>query len=261
LDHPAGIEIGFYKMLDDDISRQRNCIQFMSKLFSQAADKALIQALDFKKDLEMLNDVTFEITPPSADDSYNGWWVSIYSEKQLSLARASDAEMNSISIAKVDAAKQSISDNRSQWSADELKLSRPSIPTIMTLTNKYGEVISDAAVRIYEPGVSVIWEKGVSGGVVKLIDLPEGLRDHFGYDSVKAKAADASEKEKQVRRQQTLAAQAAQVAQQSLSAAPVPSFGASDYPPRGNYSGGGSVYVHGYTRSNGTYVSGYTRRR
>jgi hypothetical protein len=29
LDHPAGIEIGFYKMLSDDKSRQSNCISFM----------------------------------------------------------------------------------------------------------------------------------------------------------------------------------------------------------------------------------------
>jgi len=75
LDHPAGIEIGIYKTLIDDKSRQSNCIQFMSDLFAQAADKALLQALDLKKDLKILDDLTFEITSPSADDSYNGWWV------------------------------------------------------------------------------------------------------------------------------------------------------------------------------------------
>jgi len=32
LDHPAGIEIGFYRTLADDKSRQGNCTQFMSGL-------------------------------------------------------------------------------------------------------------------------------------------------------------------------------------------------------------------------------------
>jgi len=267
LDHPAGIEIGFYKILDDDKSRQSNCIQFMGKLFPQAADKALVQALALSKDRKVLDDLTFEITPPSDDDSYNGWWVSVYSEKQLNLARASDAEMKLISVAKVDAAKQSIVGDGSQWSSDQLKLSRPSIPTIMTLTNKDGDVISNAAVRIYEPGVSVIWEKGISGGVVKLVDLPDSFRDRFGYDPIKAKVADASEKEKRALRQRDLAAQAAQAAQQSKSGVPAPSSSGlsqlqdSGYGSGGNYSGGGSVYVRAYTRKDGTYVSGYTRRR
>jgi hypothetical protein len=261
LDYPAGIEIGIYKTLIDDKSRQSNCIKFMSDLLAQAADTALLQALDFKKDLKILDDLTFEITPPSADDSYNGWWVSVYSEKQLSLARASDAEMKHISVSKVDAAKQSSEGDAFQWSADELNLARVSVPTTLTFTNKYGQVVSNAAVRIYETGVSIIWEKGSSGGVVKLADLPESVRNRFGYDPVKAKAADASEKEKQARWQQALAAQAAQSAQQSKYAAPAQGLGGSGYQSSRNYSGGGDVYVHGYTRRNGTYVSGYNRSR
>jgi hypothetical protein len=267
LDHPAGIEIGFYKTLVDDSSRQSNCIRFMSDLFGKAADRALVPTLDLKKDMKTLEGLTFEITPPNADDSYNGWWVSVYSEKQLSLARASDAEMKYLSVAKVDAANQARLGDSSQWSADELKLSRPSVPAIMTFTNKYGDVISNAAVRIYEPGVSIIWDKGVSGGVVKLADLPKDVRERFGYDPTKARVAAESEKEKKLRREQALAAEAAQQTQQSHDAtstkgsSTLQQFGDPGFIPSGNYSGGGFVYVHGYTRSNGTYVSGYTRRR
>jgi len=114
------------------------------------ADKALVQVLDLKKDLKTLDDLTFEITPPSADDSYNGWWVSVYSEKQLNLARASDAEMKHISVSKVEAAKQSSEGDASQWSTDDLKLARVSVPTTITFTNNYGEVVSNASARIYE---------------------------------------------------------------------------------------------------------------
>jgi hypothetical protein len=95
-------------------------------------------------------------------------------------------------------------------------------------------------------------------GMVKLADLPEDLRIRFGYDPAKAAAADELEAEKKAQwQQQVLAAQAAQNAQQSQDL-PLTQFSGgsgSDYS-----SGGGSVYVHGYTRSNGTYVHGYYRR-
>jgi len=148
LENPAGIEIGFYKTLIDDKLRQSNCIQFMSDLFAQATDKAIVQALELQKDLKILDDLTFEITPPIADDSYGGWWVSVYSEKQLSLARASDDEMKHISVSKLDSSKQSSQGDASQWSAGELKLARDSVPTTITFTNKDGQVISNAAARI-----------------------------------------------------------------------------------------------------------------
>jgi hypothetical protein len=107
-----------------------------------------------------------------------------------------------------------------------------------------------------------IWEKDTgAAGLVKLADLPESLRNRFGYDPVKAEASAASEREKKARSQQIYAAQAAMSAQRSQDLTPVQAFDASAYQSGGNYSGGGSVYVHAYTRSDGTYVSGYTRSR
>jgi hypothetical protein len=262
LDHPAGIEIGIYKTLNDDRSRQNNCVTFMRDLLDESGDKEFVQALDITKDLKIRDDLTFEISPPSSDDSYNGWWVSVYSAKQLSLARATDSEMKHISLSKVDVGKQSTDGDPSQWSAQELKLAPVAIPMTITFTNRDREVISNAAVRIYEQGVSIIWEKDTgAAGLVKLADLPESLRNRFGYDPVKAEAADASEKEKKTRSQQYYAAQAALAAQQYQGATPTQNFGDSGYQSDGYQSGGGSVYVRGYTRSNGTYVSGYTRSR
>jgi hypothetical protein len=261
LKHPAGFEIGVYRKLLGNKSAQDNCIKFMSNLLSQSADKETVQGLDLRKDLKTSDNVTFEITPPTAEDSYNGWWISVYSEQQLNLARASDEEMKQISVKKTDAVKQSNqADNPSAWSADEMKLARPSTPKTFTFTNKSGEVITNAeVVRIYVEGVSLIWRSGSTVGMVKLADLPEDLRIRFGYDLVKAAAADESEREQKAQWQQQVAAaqQAAQIAQQSQDA-PVIQFSGgsgSDYS-----SGGGSVYVHGYYRSNGTYVHSYYRR-
>lgn len=91
----------------------------------------------------------------------------------------------------------------------------PSRPTI-TFTNKSGEVISDAEVVRTNDGVSLVWEKdgGAAGGVVRLEDLPEPLREQFGYDADKTAAADklAAEQHAQWEREVAAAELAAQAA-------------------------------------------------
>lgn len=77
------------------------------ELLAQEEDKQLVQTLNLTKDLKNRDDLAFEITPPSGDDSYNGWWVSVYSAKQLSLARTTDSEMKHISLSKADKASAS----------------------------------------------------------------------------------------------------------------------------------------------------------
>lgn len=261
LNHPAGFEIGVYRKLLTDDSAKNNCVKFISSLLSQSADKEIMQGLDLKKDLKTSGEWTFEITPPTADDAYNGWWVSVYSDKQLNLARASDSEMNLISMTQTDAAKDvKETTNYTSWSAEELKLARPSSPTTITFTDKSGTVISNAEVVHINDGVSLIWRKnhGATGGLVRLEDLPDELQVRFGYDPAKTAAADrlASEKETQWQQDQALAAQ---VAQESQTTAAQDSGGYSQSYSSDSYSGGGSVYVHGYYRSNGTYVNAYTR--
>jgi len=262
LDHPAGIEIGVYRNLLENSSAKSNCVKFVSNLLSQSADKTTLQSLSLKKDLKTLDKLTFEITPPTDEDAYNGWWVSVYSEQKLNLARASDADLKQISTTKSDATKKADqSENPSSWSADELKLARPSQPTLITfMEDKTGTVISNAEVVRVIDGVSLIWRKdnGASGGLVRLEELPEELQVQFGYDPAKTADADALEAQKKAQWQAQLAA--AQAAQESHATAD--QYGSGDsqfYGNLGYSSGGGRVYVHGYYRSNGTYVNSYTR--
>jgi hypothetical protein len=259
LENPAGIEIGVYRKLVNDSSAKDNCVKFISNVLAQPADREVVQGLDLNKDLKTLNELTFEITPTNADDAYNGWWVSVYSEKQLNLARASDSEMKLISMTQADAAKDAkAATNLASWSADDLKQARPADKTTISFMNSSGEMITNAEVVRFIDGVSLIWQNGPTrGGMVRLADLPENLRIRFGYDEAKTKAADDLAKAKKLEWQQ--AVQAAAQAAQAIPAQPdYSSYGYSG-DSGGGYSGGGSVYVHGYTRSNGTYVNAYTR--
>jgi hypothetical protein len=253
LDHPAGIEAGVYRKLISDDTAKRNCAAFVRVLLGQDADKSMIQKIDFSKDLKTNSSLTFEVTPPTAEDAYGGWWLSVYSEQKLDLARATDDELKYITA---DKTKPVGGQNPEAWTADELALARSakSYPTTITFTDSSGEVTTDAKVIRVIDGSGIIWRKGASGGLLKLSSLPEGVRAQFGYDPVKAKAADVAE---QKRKDQLAAAiaqnNAAQIAQfQDTSYA-------SDGYSGGTSSSGGGVYVRGYTRSNGTYVQPYTR--
>jgi len=265
LNHPAGIEAGVYRKLLEDGSAKANCVQFVSGLLGQPADKEFARALNAEKDLKVRDGLTFEITPPSAEDAYLGWWISIYSEKELNLARASDDEVKQISTAKADVAKQALpGQDSSAWSARDLKFARPDA-TRISFTTKSGSVVTNAEVRPYVEGVSLIWRDHAGGGIVKLADLPEELRSRFGYDAAKAAAADASEQERRAQEAQVRAAGTAEygaraAAAQARAAAQAQAT-AQLWDSSPSYSGGGRVWVNGYTRSNGTYVHGHSRSR
>jgi hypothetical protein len=137
-----------------------------------------------------------------------------------------------------------------------------------------GQSITNAELKLYIEGVSLIWRDGVGGGVVRLADLPEELRVRFGYNEARTKAADAlvaERKSRALQEAQAIASQYAQEAQtsqllgQSAAAAgdatyPAPSsYGGASYGASASSFGGGSVYVHGYTRKDGTYVQSYNR--
>lgn len=256
LENPSGIEVGVYRKLLNDDSAKNNCVQFISDLLSQSADKQILQNLNLTKDLKSRDDLTFEITPPTDEDAYNGWWVSVYSVKQLNLARASDNEMQLISMTQADAAKDAKSStNFTTWSANDLKQARAPVKTTIAFITPSGTVITNAEVVRVIDGVSLIWRNGAtSSGMIKLADLPEDLRNQFGYDAAKTQAADELAQADKARWQQQVQA-AAQAAPPQYES---PSYGYAGY-SSSDYSGGGRVFVHGYTRSNGTYVRSYTR--
>lgn len=250
---PAGIEAGVTSTLVHDDAAQGHCTGLASALLGRSADREMLKNLNLQRDLKTRDGLTFEVTPPSAEDSYGGWWISVYSEQLLNEARASDAEMKDISLTKVQAVRES-SNSEASWTPEDLKLARQPRPTTINFTTPDGQVVTNAEVVGVTEGVSVIWRKGASGGVIKLANLPKDLRRRFGYDQAKTAYADEAEKAK---RQQ---AQAEMAAQSASTASTFQSYNVSS-PSTDSSVSGGSVYVPGYYRKNGTYVSGYTRRR
>ncbi|HYO54855.1 hypothetical protein [Archangium sp.] len=93
--HPAGVEIGVYAGKDSTKEEIRN---LMARLLQKAADRELVHGLSLEEDKLERDGLTFEVTPPTADDAFGGWWISIYDVSAIEAARASVAEMKAIAV-------------------------------------------------------------------------------------------------------------------------------------------------------------------
>lgn len=93
--HPAGVEIGIYA---GKTSTKQELRTLMAGLLQQAADRELVHGLSLDEDKLERAGLTFEVTPPTAEGSYGGWWISIYDAAAIDRARASDAELKTIAV-------------------------------------------------------------------------------------------------------------------------------------------------------------------
>jgi hypothetical protein len=124
LDNPACVEIGAITYLLKDNEAKSNCVNFICSVLTKDDDKQVVRGLHWEpKDLQKTNGLTFEVTLPDESDSYGGWWISVYSENDIANARASGAELLSISQPKTIAPKP----NYYNWTPTEISTdSRPS---------------------------------------------------------------------------------------------------------------------------------------
>ena len=123
-DRPAGLEIGIYRGLLRSTTARRNCIDFVGSVLSHPADQKLLAALKLTtKDMVLLDGLTAEVTTPTEEDSYGGWWVSVYRAKALDHARASDKELSQIAVQRKEVELNSR--NAGEWNGNDLKFARP----------------------------------------------------------------------------------------------------------------------------------------
>lgn len=197
-ENPSGIEIGCYRDLLKDPEAKENCISLISSLLKRDDLMVAVKYANRNKDLLAVKEWLIEISPPEEPDSYGGWWVCIYAPKTLETQRASDQEIEKLSVSRSEITEKR--EETSGWSKRDLQSARPSPPVTPSTT-------------------------------------PEPVRTQ---------------------------------ARPAVSPVVTSAFPASGNAPLsgsatlGSYAGptgGGRVYVSGYTRQNGTYVHSYTRRR
>jgi hypothetical protein len=93
---PACFEIGIHGALLKSADARKNCFDIVGVILADGAAVSFLKTLNPEGDKKVRAGVTYEITPPGAEDAYGGWWISIYSEPLLDRSRASAAEMAKI---------------------------------------------------------------------------------------------------------------------------------------------------------------------
>ena len=84
---PAGVEVGLQgRYLNDDQVKAR-CIEFMARCCRRL--KTDLLAMNREKSRLEKGPLTLEVTPPTDDDAYNAWWISVYNTSALGRSRAS----------------------------------------------------------------------------------------------------------------------------------------------------------------------------
>jgi hypothetical protein len=131
-DQPAGIEMGITGDALKDAEARSNCIQFIASVLTDKDDASIVKSLNRNKDSHTRKELTFEITPISADDSYGGWWISVYDKGRLNSVRATPAEIKEITVAKdaVQAPKAIDETAEPQWTAEEITEARSAPATV-----------------------------------------------------------------------------------------------------------------------------------
>ncbi len=89
---PEGIELGIYGGAKSDARLQKVLRSYLAGFLTSRAEIAALYGLDLKGGVAIADDITFEISPSSAPDSFGAWWISLYNKKGLDALRLSDAK-------------------------------------------------------------------------------------------------------------------------------------------------------------------------
>ena len=89
---PAGIEIGIFGKRRSNVKLQRALRGYLAGFLTTRKEIAALYGIDLREGKKTAGDITFETTPPTAEDAYGAWWISIYNMKKLDAIRLSDAE-------------------------------------------------------------------------------------------------------------------------------------------------------------------------
>jgi len=89
---PAGVELGIYGAKRSSAKVRKNLRAYLAGFLTTRKEIAALYGLDFQGGKATAGNITFEITPPTADDSFGAWWISLYNLRDLAAVRMDDAE-------------------------------------------------------------------------------------------------------------------------------------------------------------------------
>ena len=84
---PAAVEFGIYGSKRGSEKVQKILRSFLAGFLTSRQEVAAIYGIPLKGGQASAGDMTVRVSPPSDEDSYGGWWISIYNKKDLAAAK------------------------------------------------------------------------------------------------------------------------------------------------------------------------------
>lgn len=121
---PACVEVGIFKGRPMTDEAKRACVRLMCEILAHEEDRRVVASLNLTgPDLQRARGFAFEITPPDAEDAYGGWWISVYDEAALEVARANADELRAVTTS--NRGSSAGERDHLDWRADDYAHARP----------------------------------------------------------------------------------------------------------------------------------------
>lgn len=103
---PAGFEFGVYGPLLKNDAAKKQCVEALSALLGDPKDADALKGLGLAPGRTEREGLVLEVTPETAEDAFDGWWVSVYDTKAIEKARASQEELDRITATREEMERQ-----------------------------------------------------------------------------------------------------------------------------------------------------------
>lgn len=104
---------------------KEECVQLVAAMLLDEKDRLVVRRLDRTADVQKRAGVTFEVTPPDAEDAFGGWWISVYDEQLLDKARAASHELEQITTRESASSASDHAEDPTAWSPHHYREARP----------------------------------------------------------------------------------------------------------------------------------------
>lgn len=95
---PAGVEVGVYGPRKSNARLQKTLRSFLAGYMTSRDEIDALYNLDFEGGKTQAGNLTFEVTPPTAEDAYGAWWISVFNEDELNAIRLSDSDYDALTV-------------------------------------------------------------------------------------------------------------------------------------------------------------------
>lgn len=119
---PAGIELGIYGLRQGVGELRRTLRSYLAGFLTSREEVAALYDIDFRGGSRQVGDLTFEITPHTADDAFGAWWVGMHNRRMIEDVRLDEQEYAAITKPVSEVLNRRGMVKSTDWDAEDIDL-------------------------------------------------------------------------------------------------------------------------------------------